>query len=166
MFSFISEIEKFGSKGEKSGWTYIAIPSAIAHIILANTKKSFRIKGWINQLAISQTAIIPIGNGDFILPINASMRKSLKKNKGDKVNVQVEHDDSEIKRNSDLMDCLAEETEILHRFNALTKSHQMYFSKFVDTAKTDITKANRIAAIIHAMQKGWNYSEMIRAMKK
>ncbi len=45
MVTFKAEIEKFEQMGEKTGWTYIFIPQAIAHQIKPDCRKSFRVKG-------------------------------------------------------------------------------------------------------------------------
>ncbi|MFD2524744.1 YdeI/OmpD-associated family protein [Flavihumibacter stibioxidans] len=42
-------------------------------------------------------------------------------------------------------------------------SHQRYFSKWIEVAKTESTRDIRIARTVNAMVKKWSYSEMIRA---
>ena len=71
MIQFNAIILKFDQQGEKTGWTYIVIPAATADKIKAGYKKSFRVKGQLNGQAIKQKALLPMGNGDFILPLNA-----------------------------------------------------------------------------------------------
>ena len=70
MIEFKARLEKFGAYKDKTGWTYITIPAAKASL-LAQQKTSFRIKGTIDQHAIKQVAILPAGEGDFILAVNA-----------------------------------------------------------------------------------------------
>jgi Domain of unknown function (DUF1905) len=79
MVGFKATLEKFGKQGEKTGWIYIAVPSEIALQIKPNNKKAFRVKGKIDAMEIKSVALLPMGNGDFIIPINATMRKVLKK---------------------------------------------------------------------------------------
>jgi uncharacterized protein YdeI (YjbR/CyaY-like superfamily) len=50
-------------------------------------------------------------------------------------------------------------------FKKLVGAEQRYFSKWIDSAKTEETKAKRIAMMINAMLKGWRYGEMMRANK-
>nr|MCU0382465.1 DUF1905 domain-containing protein [Cyclobacteriaceae bacterium] len=86
---FTAKLEKFNKKGEKSGWTYIAIPASMAEAINAGVKKSFRVKGSIDLVKIKQVALLPIGGGEFILPINQKIKKELKKDIGDKVTLTL-----------------------------------------------------------------------------
>jgi hypothetical protein len=78
-------LDKFGNKREKTTWTFAIIRANIANELKPNTKKLFRVKGYIDQLPIKQLALIPIGEGDFILPLNAVIRRQIGKESGDKV---------------------------------------------------------------------------------
>ena len=49
MTKFETILQKFGEKGEKTGWTYIEIPAHIAHEIKSDCKVSFRVKGTIDN---------------------------------------------------------------------------------------------------------------------
>jgi uncharacterized protein YdeI (YjbR/CyaY-like superfamily) len=48
------------------------------------------------------------------------------------------------------------------KFESLTRSHQMYFSKWIESAKTLETKTKRISLTIQAMEKNLNFGEMLR----
>ena len=77
MIKFAATILKFDKQGEKSGWTYIIIPSEMAQQLYPQNKKSFRVKGKLDAYAIEGVALIPMGEGDFIMALNAGMRKSI-----------------------------------------------------------------------------------------
>jgi uncharacterized protein YdeI (YjbR/CyaY-like superfamily) len=47
----------------------------------------------------------------------------------------------------------------------LPPSHQSYYSKWIESAKTSVTKAKRIIASINGFSKKQGYSEMMRAYK-
>jgi len=161
--SFTTEILRFAKKGEKTGWTYVEIPSLIASKLFPENKKSFRVKGFLDEHPIKGVALLPMGEGNFIMPLNASLRKAIKKRSGDKLSLRLQVDHREPTINKDLMECLENDKEALTYFRKLTKSHQNYFSKWVDSAKTTQTKANRIARILNACSRKMNYSEMLRA---
>ncbi|HTM92770.1 MAG TPA: YdeI/OmpD-associated family protein, partial [Flavisolibacter sp.] len=63
-------------------------------------------------------------------------------------------------------ECLQDEPEAFEYFNSLPKGHQNYFTNWINSAKTDPTKAKRIAATLNALNKKWDFGQMIRAMKK
>jgi uncharacterized protein YdeI (YjbR/CyaY-like superfamily) len=64
------------------------------------------------------------------------------------------------------MECLADEPEAAAFFNSLPGSHQQYFSRWIESAKTDATKTKRIAMAINAFSKKLGYSQMMQLQKK
>jgi len=166
MISFNTTIQKFGRQGEKTGWTYIEIPGELAGLLNPGVKRSFRVKGKLDKYPIKAIALLPMGDGSFIMALNAEMRKGIKKQKGDKLLVKLELDTEELKPSSDLLQVLADEPEALKKFNGLTKGHQNYFSKWIEAAKTNETKAKRIVYTIRFLAAGNTFSEMLRALKK
>ena len=107
-----------------------------------------------------------MGEGDFIIPINGPLRKILGKRQGDKVKVSLAADDAAFAFNAELIACLKDEPAAYGHFKTLTGSHQKYFSKWVDAAKTSQTKAKRIAMAVTALAQQKGYPEMIRMNKK
>ncbi len=166
MISFTTTIMKFGQQGEKTGWTYILIPAEWAQKLYPANKKSFRVKGKLDQYPIKAVALLPMGEGDFIMPLNATMRKGIKKQKGAALHVQLQVDTDEIKPSAEFLECLADEPVALANFTGLPKGHQNYFSKWIESAKTDATKAKRIAHAVRFLSLGASFGEMIRALKK
>lgn len=165
MIQFNTTIEKFGKLGEKTGWTYILIPEALAQELKPGNKKSFRVKGKLDQWAFKQLALIPMGEGDFILALNAEIRKQIKKNKGAQLSVQMAVDKSEIELSPDLIECLEDEPKANAYFNKIPGSHQKYFSRWIESAKTVETKAKRIALALKALNRQMDYGSMIREDK-
>jgi len=165
MVQFTTTILKFGEQGEKTGWTYIEIKAAVAQKLKPGNKKSFRVKGKLDDFAIKSIALMPMGNGDFIMALNAGMRKGIGKRKGDKLKVSIEADNAEVKPPSELIDCLQDDPDALKFFKTLTKGHQNYFGNWIKAAKTEQTKAKRIAQAINALSKGWDYGIMMRMRK-
>lgn len=51
MLTFDAKINRFQEKGEKTGWTYIEIRPDQAEILNPGIKKSFRVKGFIDNIA-------------------------------------------------------------------------------------------------------------------
>jgi hypothetical protein len=163
---FNTTILKFKKKGEKSGWTYIEIPVDIASKIFPGNKKSFRVKGFLDDKAINGIALLPMGNGNFIMPLNAALRKLIGKNEGAMLSVNIEIDKKEQQFNKDLMICLKDEPKAMLFFKKLSRSHQNYFSKWIDSAKTPETKARRIAKTLIALSNNMHYGQMLQAEKK
>ncbi len=163
---FAATIQRFDSKGEKTGWTYIEIPIDIAQQLKPGNKKSFRVKGKLDEFKIEGIALIPMGGGVFIMPLNADLRKGIGKRKGAMLSVKLLVDEKGFVFNKDLINCLVDEPSAKQYFETLTGSHQRYFSKWIDSAKTEPTKIKRIAMVVNALAKKMGYPEMIRASKK
>ncbi|MDQ3141051.1 MAG: YdeI/OmpD-associated family protein [Bacteroidota bacterium] len=166
MIDFEVPILKFGKMGEKSGWSYFEIPFDIAEQIQLGIKKSYRVKGFLDKLAINQIAILPMGEGNFILPLNASMRRSLKKSVGSTLKVSLEFDSRPLQLNKDFVESLADIPSANDYFYGQPKSVQNYYSKWIDSAKTDETKAKRIALALNSLSKKLSFSEMIRSQRE
>lgn len=166
MIRFDAFICRFEKHGEKTGWTYLRIPQEIAGQLQPGCRTSFRIRGKLDHHPIAGAALLPMGGGDFILALNAAMRKALKKPVGASVQVLAEKDATEKPLSADLLDCLADEPAAAEKFEALSKGHQRYFSNWIESAKTDATRAKRIAHTLRFLALGKNYGEMIRALKE
>ena len=166
MIKFTATILKFDEQGEKSGWTYVVIPAELAKQLKPNNKKSFYIKGKLDRHTIKQKAVLPMGEGDFILPLNAEICKAIGKRKGAQLQIQLALDESAFVFSKEMMECLEDEPKAFANFKKLNNSEQKYFSKWIDSAKTQETKAKRIVQMLNAMLKGYRYGEMIRSLKK
>ncbi|MBX7110016.1 MAG: YdeI/OmpD-associated family protein [Chitinophagales bacterium] len=166
MVQFNTTVLKFDRQGEKTGWTYIVIPSSIAEKIRPGNKKSFRVKGNLNGQTIRQKALLPMGNGDFILPLNGTLRKQLGIRKGEKLKVRLEEDAKPLQLSPALLSCLADEPDALAYFNTLPPSHRRYYSKWIEDAKSASTQAKRITQAINAFVRKQSFSEMMRSLKK
>ncbi len=165
MISFTTTILKFDKKGEKTGWTFIEISATQAKKLKPDTKVSFRVRGTLDSHAIKQVALVPMGDGNFILAINGIMRKAIGKKHGDKIKVMLEADESKIILSPDLMACLKDEPTALAAFKKLPGSHQKYFSRWVESAKTSATKTKRIVMTIEALSKKMDFGAMLRASR-
>jgi Domain of unknown function (DUF1905)/Bacteriocin-protection, YdeI or OmpD-Associated len=166
MIQFTTVILKFDNQGEKTGWTYIEIPADITQRIKPGNKKSFRVKGKLDNYAIKATALIPMGGGNFIMALNAGMRKAIGKRKGAMLKVQLQLDASPLQMNTELLECLEDEPKAKAFFSKLAPSHQKYYSNWIESAKTEPTRAKRIAQAINGFAKGMGYGELIRSLKE
>ena len=165
MVSFKTTIEKFKKQGEKTGWTYIIIPEELAQKINPGVKKSYRIKGSLDNFSFSGMNLLPMGEGDFILALNVDVRKAIRKKQGDMLTVKIELDKSKYKLNEELVQILETEPKALAHFKSLPESHQNYYSKWIESAKTLNTRHDRIASTLNAMLKKQTFAEMLRERK-
>jgi hypothetical protein len=165
MIKLNTTLLKFDEQGEKTGWTYIEIPFEVAQKLKSGNKKSFRVKGFLDSFAIAGAALMPMGEGNFIMAVNAAMRKGIGKRKGAQIVARLEVDDTPQLPSSDLLACMQDEPKALDFFKTLTKGHQNYFTKWIESAKTGQTKAKRIAQAVNALSKGHHFGIMLRTLK-
>ena len=167
MIDYSTVILQFSEQGEKTGWSYIEIPADLARQLKPGNKRSFRVKGMLDGFVINGMALLPMGEGNFIMALKADVRKGIHKNAGAMVQVRLEVDnDFKIEMPDDLQECFDFEPGAQEFFNTLAKSHREYFIKWIDSAKTSETRAKRIVNTVNAMLRKWNYGQMIREMRK
>ncbi|WP_342647240.1 YdeI/OmpD-associated family protein [Mucilaginibacter sp. CSA2-8R] len=163
MVTFTAIILKLGQQGEKTGWVYIDIPADLAGQLKPGYKKSFRVRGTLDNLKIAGIAVMPMGGGNFILPLKADIRKGIRKGEGAMLQVSLEEDvDFKLEVPDDVNDCLADDPEAFAYFNSLPESHRRYFVNWINSAKTMPTRVKRIAQTCHAMANHLDYAQMIR----
>lgn len=159
---YSTSILKANLPGHQANWTYIIIPAELVQKIKPGHKKEFKVKGSLDKHKLTRVSVMPMGGGDFILPLNADMRKAIGKRHGAMLQVTLEEDKSEFIFNADFMECLTDDPSAKAHFESLPGSHQRYFSKWIDSAKTESTKVKRITMAVNALSKKWGYPEMIR----
>jgi hypothetical protein len=165
MVQFTAIIRKFNEQGEKTGWTHIIIPADIAQQLMPGNKKTFRVKGKLDDFSISGIALMPMGSGQFVMPLNATIRKGIHKKEGTMLTAKLEVDKKEIKPPAEFVECLKDEPVAYEHFFSLAKSHQLYFTRWITSAKTELTKTKRIAQAVNALSKKFDFGMMIRSIK-
>ena len=133
---------------------------------MPGNRKGFRVKGKLDSFAIKGASLLPMGRGNFILTLNADIRRGIRKKKGAQLNVKLQVDTDEYQINADFMACLEDDPDAKKHFDSLSRSHRNYFSKWIESAKTDPTKTKRIAMAVNALSKKWGFPEMMRNRKK
>jgi hypothetical protein len=166
MVTFTTKILRFAQNKEKTGWSYILIDNRKAEKIKPGCKKSLRVKGLLDNHKIQKAALMPMGDGNFILPINSALRKATGKSAGDTLKAQLELDQRQITLSADFIACLKDDARAYEFFKTLPRGHQMYFSKWIESAKTISTKTKRITMAVIGLAAHQGFGEMIRANKK
>jgi hypothetical protein len=167
MVEFNTIILQFGEQGEKTGWTYIEISADIAQELKPGNRKSFRVKGMLDGLQIKGMALMPMGEGTFILVLKAEIRKAIHKGAGAMLQVKLEEDtDVKVVIPNDVQECFDFDPEAREFFNSLAEGHRRYFINWINSAKTNETRAKRIVNMINAMIKKWDFGKMSREMRK
>jgi len=70
-----------------------------------------------------------------------------------------------LKISADFLECLADDPEASEYFNSLPKSHQQYYSKWIESAKTEPTKTKRIAIVVNGLARRMDFGAMLREQR-
>ncbi|WP_308601577.1 YdeI/OmpD-associated family protein [uncultured Dysgonomonas sp.] len=135
----------------KGAWTFVEIPE------IPMPKTSFgmlKVKGKIDDYEFSNTHLMPIGNGHVGLAVRAEIRKKIKKQAGDIVHIIIYEDKTSLIIPQELLLCLEYEDGVLEKFRTYTGGQKKAFINWINSAKTEQTKADRIAKAISMIQKG------------
>ncbi len=165
MVKFTTSIHKFGEQGEKTGWTYIEVPADIAQLLKPGNKKTFRVKGKLDKHPITAIAIMPRGDGSFIMPLNKEIRKGIHKKQGAMLEVQLSVDKNLLVIPPGFLDCLSDEPAAKAFFDQLKPSHRNYYIKWLGGVKGEAAVAKRIAQAIDALAKGQDFAAMHHSLK-
>jgi hypothetical protein len=148
------ELRKMDMKG---GWTYILLPGQ-------NTKTGLPfgwlvVKGRIDDYEINQYKLWPTADKNLFLPVKAEIRKKIKKQEGDIVEVELFEDQSAIEIPEEFMLCLLDSPEAKHHFENMSATSQKQYIDYVFAAKSMETRARRLTKTIEKLEKGLKYHQ-------
>lgn len=138
------------------------IPQGLAEQLKPGMRQSFRVIGSLDEVPVEHLALIPMGEGDFIIPLKTDLRRKLRKQKGATLQITIEADDRPLPMSEDFLTCLEDEPNALEQFKKLPGSHQRYYSKWIEEAKTEATKAKRIAQAIKGLSARLDFGAMTK----
>jgi|ERR1043165_2884880 hypothetical protein len=136
----------------KGGWTYTSVPPAPKKF-----KKPggvVKVKGTIDGFPLKQYHLMPMGNGNMFLPVKAEIRKKIKKQQGDYVQVILYPDNDPVEIPEELLECLQDAPLAFKFFKTLSDSEKKYYIQWIYGAKQESTRANRIVKAIDRLEKG------------
>lgn len=142
-------LEKFPGKG---GWTYVRIPE-----ITKDKRAHFgmvKVRGTVDGFEIRKFHIMPMGDGGMFFPVNAGIRKAIKKQEGEMVHIILFPDLEPLEVPEEMLLCLEEEPEAMAFFNSLSESEQKFYIDWIYSAKKEETKIDRLAKAINRLLKG------------
>ena len=134
-----------------NGWRFIRIPEA-------EQPKDvpfgyLGVCGSIDDYEIVSAKLMPMGNGQLFLPVKAAIRKFLKKDTGDKVEVLLYSDTKPIAIDPEITVCLKLMDGAWEAFNKLPVSKQRIHMEYINQAHTDKSRIKR---------KNWLINDLLR----
>lgn len=147
-------LERFQAKG---GWTYAQIPEVIQD---KNSPFGWvRVRGSIDGFEIRNYHLMPMGNGKLFLPVKAEIRKKIRKAEGDYVHVILYTDNSPLEIPEELKLCLLDEPKAYKTFLSYPDGEKKAFIDWINSAKKEDTKTERIAKTISKLLKKQKFAD-------
>jgi hypothetical protein len=147
---------------DKSAWSYIIVSRRQVDKLDPPRRTAFRVKGFLDKFPIEFRSLLPVGDGRFILPINAFMRKGTGKKAGDRIAVTLELDISQMKPSAEFIACLKDAPEAYANYKKMNGSQKNFYNGWIYSAKTEETKSKRIAAAIKGLAEGKVFGLMLK----
>ncbi len=138
---------KFPGKG---GWTYAEIPG-----IPMNKNNPFgwvRVSGKIDDFVLEKYKLMPMGNGHLFLPVKAAIRKKIKKEAGDYVDIYLFEDERPEGIPEELEACFENEPKIFRdRFDAMPDTIKGKYLDRIFDARSEEEKTEEILKLMHIL---------------
>jgi len=94
-----------------------------------------------------------MGDGKLFLPVNATIRKKIKKEEGDYIHVILHPDNEPLEVPEEMLLCLEDEPVALKFFKLLSESEQKFYIQWIYSAKKEETKIDRMAKAINRLAR-------------
>lgn len=163
---FTSILEK---SGNKLWGAHVRVPTGVVKRLSDLNER--RVVCTLNGSKKYQTALLPFGNGVFIIRVNKKLRDALGLDFGSKVQVSLTKDSSEygLPLPEELQELLLQDSEGNKLFHALTRGKQRTLLYIVDSVKNPEKRIMRALVIVKHLKsnKGTiDYRKLGAMMKK
>ncbi|SBW07398.1 YdeI/OmpD-associated family protein [uncultured Dysgonomonas sp.] len=135
----------------KGGCTYIEIPE----ILMPKTPFGMlKVKGKIDDYKFSKVHLMPLGNGNLVMAVKAAIKKKIKKEAPDSVHLTIYEDKTPLIIPEELRLCMEDVEGVSDKFESYSDGQKKSAIDWINSAKTEQTKAERIAKTIIMVQNG------------
>lgn len=136
-------LERFPGKG---GWTYARIPD------LPKSKKNYfgwqKVRGFIDGYEVKQFHLMPMGKGKLMIAVRAEIRKAIKKNEGDWIDVILYSLEPPLPLPDDFLLCLLDEPQAKITFEQLPSNARKEYLDWIYAIKSEDVIVERMALAI------------------
>lgn len=141
------KLRKFEGKG---GWTYAELPGV--PMDRTNPFGWVRVSGKIDDFRLEKYKLMPLGNGHLFLPVKSAIRKKIKKEAGDLVDIHLFLDERPEGIPEELIACFENEPyTVKERFDTMPdKIRNKYLDRIFD-ARTDEEKTEEILKLLQIL---------------
>jgi len=155
--------QKFKTKMQKMGaWTIVITPIDAKKIF--GRAGHIRVKGTIDGFPFNDTSLMPMGTGEHCMPIKTKIRKSIRKEAGDTIEIILEEDFAELEITEELKAAFEASPEAEKLFNAYSPSHKRNYTRDISDSKKKETREKHAVDSVLRLEK--EYFEKGMPIKK
>ena len=143
---------KFKTKLKRVGTWVIAVAD-IDTFKLFGTKKYVRTRGTINGYPYGSLCLMPLGDGTHYLAIRKEIRKAIRKDVGDTVEIILEKDNAELEVPAELKEAFEASPEAKMQFDSYSYSAKKYYTEHVSEAQRQEIKEKRAADAVIKLER-------------
>lgn len=134
-------------------WTYLSVPFNVEETY--GKKGQVKVKGTINGVDYRGT-LQPHGDGRHYLVVNKALRDAANVQAGDIAEVTMEKDNEKrvVQTPDDLLHALQHDLDAAEIYQKLAYSHQKAYVEWIEEAKKQETRKNRVAKTIEKLKAG------------
>lgn len=163
---FTSTLEK---SDNKLWGCHFSVPKAVAQKLIDGSSR--RVVCTLNNATEYQCALLPHGNGTFVITVNKKLRDTLKLTFGMAVQVSLKKDESKygLPMPEELEELFRQDKEARLLFHALTAGKQRTLLYIIGSAKGPDGRVSRAIIITKHLKTNAgkiNYKELFQALKK
>lgn len=139
-------LERFPGKG---GWTYARLPD-----ISGGKGNHFgwrKVRGFIDGFEVKQFHLMPMGKGQLMIAVKAEIRKAIKKNEGDWVDVVLYSLEPALPLPEDFELCLQDEPVASANFNKLSDNQKKEYLDWIYAVKFEQVIVDRMVSAINRL---------------
>lgn len=145
-------LQKFKTTMQKMGaWTIAITPIDVRKVF--GRAGHVRVKGTIDGFPFDDTSLMPMGTGEHCLAIKSVIRKAIRKEANDTIEIILEEDFAELKIPTELKEAFKASPEAKKMFEAYSPSHKRNYTKYVSESKNKETRARRAVNSILRIEK-------------
>lgn len=142
-------LEKFPGKG---GWTFVRLPEI--------KTPSGRTLGWdkvrvkFDDYEVPEIGLLSLGNGQRFIPVKTEVRKSIEKQAGDKIRLQLFALMEELNVRAEFMLCLEDDPEALGHFEHWKAQERDKYISWIEQGQSTEQQIERMAQAVDRIAAG------------
>ncbi len=157
--------QKFKTTMQKMGaWTIAITPIDVRKIF--GKGGHVRVKGTIDGYPFNDTSLMPMITGKHCMAIRSEIRKAIRKDAGDTIEIILEEDHSELVVPDELIEAFEASPEAKQLFNSYSPSHKRNYTKYVSGSKNKETRLRRAVASVIKLEKEFFEKGLPKKKKK